>query len=125
MSEKRTSDVQGALHDLELKLQEEKIRIEAGMELIEIYNGTGDLDKLRQSSASSADRTLPTWTSSTLPTGSIRTLPGIHVSLLMVAPDIFGTHQIMAHEMARQGDGSHQELPPSSHAYSATSWTAF
>jgi Flp pilus assembly protein TadD len=48
MSEKRTSDAQGALDDLEKafpKLQEEKIRIEAGMELIEIYNGTGDLDK--------------------------------------------------------------------------------
>jgi tetratricopeptide (TPR) repeat protein len=48
MSEKRTSDAQGALDDLEKtfpKLEEEKIRIEAGMELIEIYNGTGDLDK--------------------------------------------------------------------------------
>ena len=48
MSEKRTSDPQAALDDLEKafpKLQDEKIRIEAGMELIEIYNGTGDLDK--------------------------------------------------------------------------------
>ena len=48
IGEKRTGDIDAARRDLEKvfpKLPEEKIRIETGMELIEIYSETGDLDK--------------------------------------------------------------------------------
>jgi len=48
IGEKRAGDIDASRHDLEQafpKVQEEKIRIEAGMELVEIYSGTGDLDK--------------------------------------------------------------------------------
>src|ERR1700691_3266320 len=48
IAEKRTGDIDKARTDLEAafpKVPEEKIRIETGMELIEIYSATGDLDK--------------------------------------------------------------------------------
>src|ERR1039458_4218033 len=48
IGEKRTGDIDAARRDLEKafpNLPEEKIRIETGMKLIELYSGTGDLDK--------------------------------------------------------------------------------
>ena len=48
MAERRTGSSKSALADLEKafpRLQEEKIQIEAGMELIEIHTAAGDLDK--------------------------------------------------------------------------------
>src|SRR5271167_1294737 len=48
IAEKRTGDPTAARSDLEKafpKLSEEKIRIETGTELIEIYSASGDLDK--------------------------------------------------------------------------------
>jgi tetratricopeptide (TPR) repeat protein len=108
MSEKRTSDAQGALDDLEKafpKLQEEKIRIEAGMELIEIYNGTGDLDKaaaivsvLRGSYPGNVDVLYASYRIYSDLAGESM------LSLSMVAPDSARMHQVMAHETARQGD---------------------
>jgi tetratricopeptide (TPR) repeat protein len=108
MSEKRTSDAQGALDDLEKafpKLQEEKIRIEAGMELIEIYNGTGDLDKaaaiasvLRGSYPTNVDVLYASYRIYSDLAGESM------LSLSMAAPDSARMHQVMAHEMARQGD---------------------
>jgi tetratricopeptide (TPR) repeat protein len=108
MSEKRTSDAKGALDDLEKafpKLQEEKIRIEAGMELIEIYNGTGDLDKaaaivsdLRGSYPTNVDVLYASYRIYSDLAGESM------LSLSMVAPDSARMHQVMAHEMARQGD---------------------
>jgi tetratricopeptide (TPR) repeat protein len=108
MSEKRTSDAQGALDDLEKafpKLQEEKIRIEAGMELIEIYNGSGDLDKaagivsvLRGSYPTNVDVLYASYRIYSDLAGESM------LSLSMAAPDSARMHQVMAHEMARQGD---------------------
>jgi tetratricopeptide (TPR) repeat protein len=108
MSEKRTSDAQGALDDLEKafpNLQEEKIRIEAGMELIEIYNGTGDLDKaaaivsvLRGSYPTNVDVLYASYRIYSDLAGESM------LSLSMAAPDSARMHQVMAHEMARQGD---------------------
>src|SRR6202167_2590134 len=46
IAEKRTGDVASGRSDLEKsfpRVQEEKIRVETGMELIEVYSGTGDL----------------------------------------------------------------------------------
>jgi tetratricopeptide (TPR) repeat protein len=108
MSEKRMSDAQGALDDLEKafpKLQEEKIRIEAGMELIEIYNGSGDLDKaagivsvLRGSYPTNVDVLYASYRIYSDLAGESM------LSLSMAAPDSARMHQVMAHEMARQGD---------------------
>jgi tetratricopeptide (TPR) repeat protein len=108
MSEKRTSDTQGALDDLEKAfpgLQEEKIRIDAGMELIEIYNETGDLDKaagivsvLRGSYPTNVDVLYASYRIYSDLAGESM------LSLSMVDPDSARMHQVMAHEMARQGD---------------------
>ena len=48
MAEKRTADTRAALNDLEKafpNLKEKKVRIDAGLELVEIYSRNGDLDK--------------------------------------------------------------------------------
>src|SRR5580658_8532035 len=48
IAEKRTGDTSAARSDLEQafpNVQDEKIRIDTGMELTEIYSKTGDLDK--------------------------------------------------------------------------------
>src|ERR1700756_1966706 len=48
MAEKRTGDIPAATGDLEKafpKLKEQKIRIDTGMELIDIYSKTGEMDK--------------------------------------------------------------------------------
>jgi lipopolysaccharide biosynthesis regulator YciM len=48
IAEKRTGDVEAGRRDLEEafpKVQEQSIRIQTGMELIEIYSGARDLDK--------------------------------------------------------------------------------
>ena len=79
MAEKRTGSSKSALADLEKafpKLKEEKIQIDAGMELIEIYSGAGDLDKAAATvSASSQLISHECRKCSTLPTGFIRILP--------------------------------------------------
>jgi tetratricopeptide (TPR) repeat protein len=108
MAEKRTGDLRGAQSDLEKsfpQLREEKLRIQAGMELIEIDYGLSDLDRaaevvnvLRQ-----------------LKPGDVDILYTAHriyselsdetmLSLAMVAPDSARMHQLMAHELAREGD---------------------
>jgi tetratricopeptide (TPR) repeat protein len=108
MSEKRTSDTQGALDDLEKafpQLQEEKIRIDAGMELVEIYNQTGDLDKaagivsvLRGSYPTNVDVLYASYRIYSDLAGESM------LRLSMVDPDSARMHQVMAHEMARQGN---------------------
>src|ERR1700723_1154576 len=48
IAEKRTGNVEAARRDLEKafpNVPEEKIRIETGMELLDIYSGTGDLER--------------------------------------------------------------------------------
>ena len=48
IAEKRTGDISHGRDNLEKafpSVKEEKIQMETGMELIEIYSGTGDLDK--------------------------------------------------------------------------------
>jgi tetratricopeptide (TPR) repeat protein len=108
MAEKRTGDYSQGLQDLEMafpKIQEEKVKTEAGMELIELYSESGDLDK-----AASVIDTL----SGLYPTEPqiLYTSYRIHsdlaaqamLSLTMVAPNSALMHQVMAHELAKQGD---------------------
>jgi tetratricopeptide (TPR) repeat protein len=107
MAEKRTGDVKAALGDLENafpKLKEQKIRIETGMELIDTYSRAGDLDKA--AATVSVLRELDP-TNIELIYTAYRIYSDLadesRLSLIVVAPNSAHTHQMMAHELARQG----------------------
>jgi len=107
MAEKRTGDIKSALGDLQKafpELKERKIQIDTGMELIEIYSGAGDLDKA--AATVSVLRELDP-TSVELIYTAYRIYSDIadesRLSLIVVAPNSARTHQMMAHELARQG----------------------
>jgi tetratricopeptide (TPR) repeat protein len=107
VAEKRTGDLKEARGDLEKafpQVQEEKIRIETGMELIDLYSQTGDLDKaaatvgvLREMEPTneailySAYRIYSDLTDEAI------------LSLMVVAPKSARMHELMAHELAKHG----------------------
>jgi Tfp pilus assembly protein PilF len=108
MAEARTGSSKSALADLEKalpKLQEEKVQIEAGMQLIEIYSGAGDLDKAAATVSLLRSR-YPTNEEVLYVSYRIHSdLAGESMlSLSLVAPKSARMHQVMAHEMERQGD---------------------
>ncbi|MDQ2775968.1 MAG: tetratricopeptide repeat protein [Acidobacteriota bacterium] len=108
MGEKRTGEMTRAQSDLETSfphLEEEKLRIETGMELIEVDYTLNDLSKaaevvnvLRQLKPSDPD-ILYTAHRIFSDLADETTL-----SLAMVAPDSARMHQLMAHELARRAD---------------------
>jgi tetratricopeptide (TPR) repeat protein len=105
VAEKRTGDLKEARGDLEKafpQLQEQKIRVETGMELIDLYSQTGDLDKaaatvgvLREIEPTneailySAYRIYSDLTDESI------------LSLMVVAPKSAHMHELMAHELAK------------------------
>jgi tetratricopeptide (TPR) repeat protein len=107
MSERRAGDLEAARRDLEKSfpnLPEEKIRIETGMELIELYSGTGDLDKAA-ATVSILHKLDPTdevilYTAyriySNLADESL-------LGLSVVDPNSARMHQAIAHELAKRG----------------------
>jgi len=108
MAEKRMGDYSNARIHLEKafpRIQEEKIKIQAGMELVELFSGTGDLDKattiVDQLSAQS-----PTNPEVLYAAYRIHSDLGTQamLSLIMVAPNSALMRQLMAHELAKQGD---------------------
>ena len=117
MCERRMGQTAAAQADLEkafAQLQEEKLRVQAGMELIEIYYGARELDKaagvagiLRQLRPTDADilytahRIYSDLADETM------------LSVAMSAPKSARMHQMMAQEMARQGRyrRGHRPLP--------------
>jgi tetratricopeptide (TPR) repeat protein len=106
-AEKRTGDISAARDDLEQafpNVKDEKIRIETGMELIEIYSGTGDLDKA--AAVVSVLRKLEPEDEGLLYT-AYRIYSDLAneslLSLTVVAPNSARMHQAMAHELAKQG----------------------
>jgi tetratricopeptide (TPR) repeat protein len=107
ISEKRLGQA-GAQADLEQslpQLQEEKLRIQAGLELIEIYYAAGQLDKA--ASAAGALRQLAPADTDILYTAYriYSDLAGESMlTMAMLAPKSARMHQIMAQEMARQGN---------------------
>ena len=110
IAEKRTRDVKAALGDLEKafpNVSEEKIRMETGMELIEIYSGTGDLDKA--AAVVSALREREPTDEAVLYT-AYRVYSDLAaeslLSLSVVAPNSARIHQAMAHELAKHGDNA-------------------
>src|SRR5262249_40855250 len=106
--EKRTGQMSSAQSDLEQsfsQLPEDKIRIQAGLELIEIYYAASQLDKaagvagvLRQLAPTDPDIVFSAY----------RICSGLAgeslLTMAMVAPKSARMHQIMAQEMARQGN---------------------
>jgi len=108
MAEKRTGDVRAATGDLEKafpKLKEQKIRIDTGMELIDIYSKTGEMDKA--AATVNALRELDPTNVEIIYT-AYRLYSDLadesRLSLIVVAPNSARTHQMMAHELARQGN---------------------
>jgi tetratricopeptide (TPR) repeat protein len=108
MCEKRIGETAGARADLEKafpQLTEKKLRVESGMELIEIYFGAGDLDQaaavasaLRQLEPENPDIQFTAHRIySALADESL-------LSVAMLAPKSARMHQLMAHELARYGD---------------------
>jgi len=108
MAERRSGGGAAALADLEAafpQLQETKIRVDTGMELIESYSSAGDLEK-----ASAIASTLQT-----IDPENLRVLYAayrIHsdlareamLRLSVAGPQSAFMYQVMAHELARRGD---------------------
>lgn len=108
IAEKRTGDAAAARSDLELafpKLQEQKIKIETGMELIEIYTASDQLDKA--AGVVSVLRGIEP-TDETLQYTAYRVYSSLAeeslLSLSVVAPNSAEMHQALAHELAKRGD---------------------
>ena len=107
IAEKRTGDIDRATHDLDKafpNLTEEKIRTETGMELIEIYSRSGDLDK-----AAAVIATLKKLnpTDPNILYSAYRLYSDLAdeslLSLSAVAPKSARMHQAIAHELAKRG----------------------
>jgi tetratricopeptide (TPR) repeat protein len=108
IAEKRTGDIDAARRDLEKtfpSLPEEKIRIETGMELIDIYSGAGDLDKAA-STVSILRRLEPT--NGAILYSAYRIYSDLAdeslLSLSVVDPNSARMHQALAHELAKRGN---------------------
>jgi tetratricopeptide (TPR) repeat protein len=108
IAEKRTGDVSAARSDLEQafpNVQDEKIRTDTGMELIEIYSKTGDLDKAAETV--NTLRKLEPTNEAVLYTAyrvySDLTADSL-LSLSVVAPNSARMHQALAHELAKRGE---------------------
>ena len=110
IAEKRTGDINAARGDLEKafpKVPEEKIRVETGMELIEIYSGAGELDKA--ATTVSVLRGLEPTDETVLYT-AYRIYSDLAneslLSLSVVAPNSARMHQAIAHELAKRGEAT-------------------
>jgi len=106
MAEKRTGDTMHALGDLEKafpKVKEQKIRIDTGMELIEIYSATGELGKAA-TTVNALQELDPTNVEITYAAYRIYSdlTDESRLSLSVEAPSSARMHQMMAHELARQ-----------------------
>jgi tetratricopeptide (TPR) repeat protein len=107
MAEKRAGDMKSGQADLEKafpNLKDQKIRVETGTELIEIYTGAGDLEKAAET-VSVLRELDPTNVELIYTAYRIYSdlLDDSRLSLIVVAPKSARVHQMMAHELARQG----------------------
>lgn len=107
IAEKRTGDINAARHDLEEafpKVQDQKVQIQTGMELIEIYSASGDLDKAA-STVSALQKLEPT--NEAILYSAYRLYSDLAneslLSLSVVAPNSARMHQALAHELAKRG----------------------
>jgi tetratricopeptide (TPR) repeat protein len=107
MAEKRTGGVTGAVADLEKafpNLTDAKIRLQAGMELIDLYSSSGDLPKAAPVIAALRDAD-PANVELIYAAYRIYSdlLDETRLSLIVAGPNSARVHQMMAHELARQG----------------------
>jgi tetratricopeptide (TPR) repeat protein len=108
MCEKRTGEAARAEADLKESLphlNEEKLKVEAGLELIELYYGAGDLEKaagvagmLRQLKPTDPNILYTAYRIYSAQTDEAM------LSMAISAPGSARMHQLMAHELARQGN---------------------
>jgi cytochrome c-type biogenesis protein CcmH/NrfG len=108
MCEKRTGDVTGARADLEKafpQLTEEKLRVEAGLELIELYYASRDLD--RAADVVNALRRLKPDDAGILYTAHriyTEQADEAMLNIAVLAPKSPWMHELIAQEMARQNN---------------------
>ena len=107
IAEKRTGDLKRARGDLEKafpKVQEEKIRIETGMELIDLYSQAGDLDKAAATIGILRDLEP---TNEAILYSAYRVYSELTdesiLSMMVVAPKSAHMHELMARELAKHG----------------------
>jgi tetratricopeptide (TPR) repeat protein len=108
IAEKRTGNLSEAQKDLERafpNLNEHKIQIETGLELLEVYSATAQLDK-GLSVAVNLQHLAPQNPRVLLVTYELsrQIMDQTLLSMMIVAPDSAETHMVMANELARQGD---------------------
>jgi tetratricopeptide (TPR) repeat protein len=115
MAEKRTGETAKARPHLETAfaaVTEPKLKVQIGMELVEVYTATQDLDKA--SSIANAMRQADPANPAVL-YAAYRIYSDLAgeamLSLALAAPDSAQMHQVMAHEEARVGNtaGAHQQ----------------
>jgi Tfp pilus assembly protein PilF len=107
IAEKRTGDFKAARGDLEQafpNVEDKKIRIEAGMELVDLYSKTGDLDKAAATIGvlRKMEPMNPALLYSAYRVYSELTEQSI-LSLLVVAPKSAYMHEVMGLELAKHG----------------------
>jgi tetratricopeptide (TPR) repeat protein len=107
LAEKRTGSTTGAVADLEKafpNLSDAKIRLQAGMELIDLYSASGDLPKAATVIAALRDAD-PANVELIYAAYRIYSdlLDEARLSLIVAGPNSARVHQMMAHELARQG----------------------
>jgi tetratricopeptide (TPR) repeat protein len=107
IGEKRAGDIEAGQRDLEKafpNVAEEKIRIETGMELIEIYSATGDLEKAA-ATVGNLRKVEPT--NGAILYSAYRIYSDLAdeslLSLSVVDPNSARMHQALAHELAKRG----------------------
>lgn len=110
IAEKRTADIGAARHDLEEafpKVQDQKIQIQTGMELIEIYSASGDLEKAA-SIVSALQKLHPT--DEAILYSAYRIYSELAdeslLSLSVVGPNSARMQQALAHELAKRGNAA-------------------
>ena len=108
IAEKRTGDPKAAQNDLERafsNLDDRKIQIEAGLELIELHTASSQLDKAL-SVAAKLQELAPQNSQILFVTYQIarQMMDQSLLSMMMAAPDSAEMHMIMAGELGRQGD---------------------
>ena len=108
IAEKRTGQISAGRRDLEQafpKVPDKKIRVETGMELIELYSGAGDLDK---AAAVVADLRKLDPTDENLLYTAYRIYSDLAaesiLSLSLVDPNSARMRQAIAHELANRGN---------------------
>jgi tetratricopeptide (TPR) repeat protein len=114
MAEKRTGQTAAASTDLEASfaaVTEPKLKIQIGMELVELYTASRDLDKASGivTAMRQADPLNPAVLYTAYRIHSDLASEAI-LSLALLAPNSAQMHQVMAHEEARQGNTSAARL---------------